>query len=146
MFGADLKPVTDSLDHAVNSTVPLTEQGFFWMLFCGGVVTLLLIAVLILQIRHYLRRNPPVSSEIDEKIKTCKLESDRRFEGMNKKIDRLNVDLKARSLKGDEGRRRIHEELKRLTRETAGQESSISLMNQRQVQMDTKIDRILERI
>jgi hypothetical protein len=99
--------------------------------------------LLVMKIIAGFRRAPPVTEEIDSKIAKCQVHNDDRFTGMNRKIDRLDRDLKERSQRGDEGRRRIHEELKRLSRESAGQESSIAMINQTMCRMEIKLDKVL---
>lgn len=98
--------------------------------------------LLVMQIIRLGRRSPTVDVEIDSKIAKCQQHNDARFTGMARKIDRLDLDLKDRSEKSDKGRQRIHKELQTLAAESAGQEAQISMMNQRQIQMDGKIDRV----
>ena len=125
---------------------PQVDIALYVGLFVVIGVFILSAILLVMQILKLSKRNPPVSEEIDAKLSKCQAHNNSRFEGMAKKIDRLDEDLKARSAKGDEGRRRIHTELKTLARESASQQTAIDTMNQRQVQMDAKIDRVLEKI
>lgn len=135
LFGADLKPAVDAIDYGVSTTVPLVQQAVFWFLLCWGVGMILGVILLILQIRRHLRREPPISKEIDDKLKERDEVYDKRFNGLNLKIENVSGEIKT-----------LSRDIRELGEKTANQQGTIDMINSRQVQMDGKLDRIAERI
>ena len=157
LFGTNIKPAVDAIDYGVNATVPIVQQAVFWFYLGSSIVVILGVILLILQIRKHIRREPPISKEIDEKLKARDEVYDRRFDGLSRKVDKLGKDIKDRERSSKESRERIHDHIENLRKDmdgkfrslgekTANQQGTIDMMNQRQVQMDTKIDRLVEKL
>ncbi|MFA5688591.1 MAG: hypothetical protein WC959_05545 [Kiritimatiellales bacterium] len=155
-FGNSFKPAADAITYGVNETVPLIQQGTFWLILCSGFFIVMQAAIGILQIKRLTKREPSITSEIDEKIKAYDKSIDKRFEGMSKKIDRIDAEIKDREKSSRETRAKLYDAVNKLreevnsslcaVRETnAAQNKQIEMMNQTQVRMDTKLDALISR-
>lgn len=167
-LGANVKPAVDAIDYGINTAVPLVQQSVFWFMLCGGLISILAITLLILQIRHHVKRNPPVSQEIDGKITACKAgcekelqrveeEIDERLSGFDARIEKLSDEIKAASEQDRSGRARIYDEIRKMRGEVEGtlrnltaqgdsQERAIQIQGQMLDRLDRKLDAIREKL
>ncbi len=120
------------------------------VVWCLGAV------LLVIQIIRSFKRSPPVTQEIDKKLSDCQENCDKRFCGMKTKIDKVEKELKDRAEAGEESRTQLSrdfesmrsdmdEKFRELGERVAGQQTAVEMINQRQVQMDGKIDLLLQR-
>jgi len=147
-FPLALMDAAPAVNPAVD-TLGFSSSPQFWFWFCGALLTVLAVTLLILQIKRELKRHPPITEEIDMKLGHHKQEVKERLDGFDGRIERIEDEERA-------GRSRIYQQIEGMRKDmdgkfreigekTAAQQSSIDLMNQTQVRMDGKIDLLLRR-
>jgi hypothetical protein len=120
-------------------------------LWLKNMVWLLGVIWLVIQIIKSLRRSPPAEKEFESKTDATACQQRcaayrTRNDADNQRRDKDSSESRARLYNLIETLRRdMDAGMRELGEQGAGQEKQIEMMNQRQIQMDLKIDTLLQR-